>query len=406
MHLRDESGSIALVFGLVIGLLTILGVGAADISVWLNRKAELQKAADSAALAAARNIAVGALSPEGLRETVSGMIEAAIEADANVLSRRVESIVGDDVVRVTVEESRKSILIALLSQASLDLAVSASVRYTPGRICVIALEQRQSGAIDLSGEARATANGCTVHSNSAHRFGVSAQERARLASSRYLCSGGGYAGGSSNYAGTRRTDCPAHDDPLAGRQPPPIGACTERNLRIRTSRTLDPGTYCGGIIVEGDVDLDLRPGVYVVRDGPLIARDGARLRGRHVGFYLTGQNARFEFEPNTRLDLGAPRDGAMSGVLFWSDLDDRAERMSRISSNAANMLVGAIYLPRGTLIVDANAPVADLSAWTAVIVRQLVMSGRPHLVINSNYNATDVPVPSGIVSDSVVRLVE
>lgn len=86
----------------------------------------------------------------------------------------------------------------------------------------------------------------------------------------------------------------------------------------------------------------------------------------------------------------------MCGVLFWSDLDDRSERTSRISSNAANMLVGAIYLPRGTLIIDANAPVADLSARTAVIVRQFVMSGRPHLVINLNYNATDVPAPSGI----------
>lgn len=406
VRLDDTRGSMAVVFGLALGVLAVLGIGAADIASWVNRKAELQNAVDSAALTVARNIAVGALPEEGVSEAVATMINAALAADEALLSRHVASSVsGNDTLSVVVEESRRFMLSSFWPKATIDLSVSAAVRYEPGRICVIALEERQSGAVSLTGEAKATANGCTIHSNSRSRHGVASEERARLASSRHLCSGGGYAGGEANYSGVRRTDCPAHADPLASRQPPPIGACTERNLRIRENRTLSPGTYCGGLILEGDIDVALQPGIYVVRDGPLIVRDGVRLAGRHVGFFLTGQNARFEFETDTRVALEAPRDGPMAGVLFWSDLDQRAERLSRISSNFANRLVGAIYLPRGTLIVDADAPVADLSAWTAVIVRQLVMSGRPHLVVNANYHATDVPVPGGIISESVLRLV-
>ena len=56
------------------------------------------------------------------------------------------------------------------------------------------------------------------------------------------------------------------------------------------------------------------------------------------------------------------------------------------------MLLGTIYLSRNTLSVDANAPVADESAYTAIIARKLLLDAGPNLVLNSNYSATDIPV--------------
>jgi hypothetical protein len=48
------------------------------------------------------------------------------------------------------------------------------------------------------------------------------------------------------------------------------------------------------------------------------------------------------------------------------------------------------------LHIDANAPVADKSAYTAIVARMLTLYGGPHLVLNTNYEQTDVPVPDGI----------
>ena len=58
-------------------------------------------------------------------------------------------------------------------------------------------------------------------------------------------------------------------------------------------------------------------------------------------------------------------------------------------------LLGTIYLPRGELKVDVIGLVAAASAYTVVVADRLDVKGA-HLVINSNYGMTDVPVPAGV----------
>ena len=59
-------------------------------------------------------------------------------------------------------------------------------------------------------------------------------------------------------------------------------------------------------------------------------------------------------------------------------------------------LLGTLYLSRGRLHIDANNPIADKSAYTAIVARQLSLYGGPHLVLNANYDLTNVPVPEGV----------
>lgn len=60
------------------------------------------------------------------------------------------------------------------------------------------------------------------------------------------------------------------------------------------------------------------------------------------------------------------------------------------------MLIGTIYIPKGELRVDATSPIADESAYTAIVADKMRLYGGPHLVLNTNYDQTDVPVPAGI----------
>ena len=174
------------------------------------------------------------------------------------------------------------------------------------------------------------------------------------------------------------------------------------DLVIEEDTTLNPGTYCGGLTITGDAAVELRPGVYVVKDGPLNVEDEAELTGDYVGFFLTGKDSIFSFAPDTEIELGAPKDGPMAGLLFMEDSSVSGVRVHEIKSNDARQLLGTIYLPKSILLVDANAPVADQSAYTAIVVMRLWLQEGPTLVLNSDYSATDVPVPSAMTGGRVI----
>lgn len=41
-------------------------------------------------------------------------------------------------------------------------------------------------------------------------------------------------------------------------------------------------------------------------------------------------------------------------------------------------------------------PIADSSAYTAIIANKIALKGKPQLVLNTDYGATDVPTPEGV----------
>ena len=60
------------------------------------------------------------------------------------------------------------------------------------------------------------------------------------------------------------------------------------------------------------------------------------------------------------------------------------------------MLLGTVYMPKGRLIIDATRPIADRSAYTVLVVQQLDLYEGPNLVLNTDYRASDVPIPEGV----------
>ena len=148
--------------------------------------------------------------------------------------------------------------------------------------------------------------------------------------------------------------------------------------------------------INGGAVVTLRDGVYVFRDKPLIVRDGASLIGTAAGLFFTGKNAYFTFEAQSTISLEAPTDGPMAGILIFGGRSQDENLVYSILSNDARVLIGTIYLPKGELRVDATSPIADKSAYTAIVADKMRLYGGPHLVLNTNYDETDVPVPDGI----------
>jgi hypothetical protein len=67
---------------------------------------------------------------------------------------------------------------------------------------------------------------------------------------------------------------------------------------------------------------------------------------------------------------------------------------------------GTIYLPVGDLVVDATNPVADQSAYTAIIAQHIELNKGPNLVLNADYDLTNVPAPEGLKGTTQVVLIQ
>lgn len=398
---RDERGAIALKFAVMVPTLLCVVGGAIDFSIVSDQKSRLQAAADAGSIAAAKELGMSDAKKENVQAIVTSVVERFMltnhNGDANALTVTAE--VHDTPLEVDVQATLKmGPTISSAFGLGVEKIDARSVARIVGRpnICILGLDPSAIGTISLEQNARVTGNDCAVYSNSDHANSIKSKNSATL-TAKLICARGGKSGGPGNFSPEPLTDCPGFEDPLADRPEPLVKACTENSLVLSASMlTLNPGVYCGGLHVTGNSKVALKPGVYIIKDGPLLVDGGASISGDGVGFFFTGKDAYFDFAAASSIDLAAPEDGELAGLLMFEARAQPGTASHRIQSNDARRLIGTIYLSRGELRVDASSPVADQSAYTAIVARTMRLYGGPHLILNTNYDQTPVPVPSGV----------
>ncbi len=382
---------------------TALAIDYANIH---SKKNELQQLADAAALAATRELSLSKLT----KDKVQSIAESYVSSNFSPMSTEnitVKAVPGGDDKGVSVDLSYswQPFFAHYLDKSALPIVAKAVASFAGDRssICVLALDPVADNAIDMSMEASVTANGCAVFSNSTSSKGLSVRNLATMTGDN-IFSSGGYQGAGSNYAPIPITDAPVVPDPLALRPAPSHVGCDKVNFSTNSSTTIMPGAYCGGLEVGGSASVTLEPGIYILKDGPLIIRGNATIIGEGVGFYFEGDTSVFDFGVSTQVSLSAPKSGSMAGILFFEDRNAPDLRTFTIRSKDAQKFEGVVYLPKGRLWIDKASKVGNLSDWTAIIAKQVSIGKGPNLVINSDYANSDVPVPPGIAAAKNVRL--
>ena len=392
-----QEGSIAVAAGLVLTALVVGGGIAVDYGSMISKRGTLQAVADAASIAAAREM------------TLANVGQAELEAVAeNMVSLKSEAATGNYSVSVSVDQSASSVYVSvsenwqpyfahLLSDAVTPITASATAQVVgSGKICVLALDATSEDAILLSKKADLEAKDCGVYSNSVSTSGITSTGTSLLAA-KLTCSAGGVSGTGSNFSPYPTTDCPPIPDPLIDRQPPVVGACDFNNYYSEEwNETLQPGVYCGGIEIGQGTVATFESGIYVVKDGIFTVGSNATAKGDNVAFHLVGDNATFEFTSKATIEFTAPKEGDLAGILFFEDRSAPPLREHKIFSENARILLGTFYLPQGRLVVKTAKPVADQSAYTAIVAKQLALDLNPTLVLNSDYSATDIPVPGAL----------
>lgn len=397
----DRRGSIAIFFSLsILPLIAVAGAGY-DLLAISTLKGQLQAAADAGALRVARELRLarrGGYDPTPIARHAA---QAALSRSAQPLSSlnvAAALIDNSSAVQVKVDAVYNPRVLRVVYREPVKLAAKATARTNGFPICALGLAQETSdnATVYLEASARVTAQFCAVHSNAKSPVGITAMNNSKLTAGQ-ICSAGGTHGPKANFQPGPINDCPVLPDPLASRSPPPVGACAHNDEVVDGGTvTLTPGTYCGGLKVGSGAIVTLSPGEYVIKDGPLVVEKNATLIAQSAGVYLTGSNATVRFAAESTIKMTAPVTGPLAGLLFFEDRAAPKERVHKFTSDNAPVLLGTIYLPQGVLVIDANRPIAQQSAFTIVVARKLKLMAGPDLVLNSDYGATSVPVPGGL----------
>ena len=414
---RETHGGLVVAFAMslpvVIGSLGL----ASDYAMLIKVRGDLQEAADAAAVAGAREISVAKQNTEQVVSAAQAFASFALTGDSGATSKTlagsdlsVEVNIIDDFSAVKVDIARNwtPFFAHFIAAGITPVTVSATARFVgSNNICVLGLSTTGS-AVYLDKDSRLTGNGCGVYSDSADKRGFKVDQGVKLVASLNCVTGGAEISGSANVSPKILTDCPAITDPLSNRQPPTAGSCDFNKLVVKDeTRNLSPGVYCGGLVIDGKAVVTASPGIYVIKDGELKVAGESSFSGEGVSFFITGSKpAPLYFAPKSHISLSAPADSAMAGLLFYEDRKLSQRMKHRISSDDARKLVGTIYLPVGDLVIDAKNPVADQSAYTAIVVNKLELDMGPNLILNSDYQSSNVPVPEGIKGTAQVVLTE
>jgi Flp pilus assembly protein TadG len=275
-------------------LLGLVGV-AVDYSRWSQQVQRLQLAADAAALAGAKELSVSIGTDERIQAIADGIVRAQIPPSAGQSEVGVDARVERDrtAVRVVVRQQKDAIMSRLVTPALTDMEVSAiAIRSGTRKLCALGLDPASDGTVRLQSTSTISAQKCDVQANSTSPSAIANAANTTITAV-LTCSSGGFSGG-GRVSGQRLTDCPAMSDPLADRQPPAVGPCKVNNNPILdllpplVPHILTPGTYCGGLRIGGASVVTFSPGVYIIKDGPLLIDSTAVVLGNYAGFYFTG----------------------------------------------------------------------------------------------------------------------
>ncbi|MDO1558377.1 pilus assembly protein TadG-related protein [Brevundimonas sp. 2R-24] len=368
--MASRRGNVAVVFALGLPL-AVGGAGfGAETTYWYFRGVELQNAADVAAHAGALERRSGAAAARVIETAESTAAENGFDPALGAATVNAPPAtgpnVGGDAVEVLLTQRADRFFTAAFQPGGVELRARAVAAYsTAAHACILALDPTASRAVNFSGNTSVNLSGCSVMANSTASDAVNAQGSA-TANLDCLISGGGV----SLTANVTLTECrqavthaPPVADPFAGvPAPAPSGGCLNDS-----GATLQPGRYCSGMNLSGDVTLE--PGVYYISNRFRVGAN-ARITGTGVTLYMA-DGASVSLNGNSTVQLSAPTAGTYAGILFFGDRS--VSGSSTFNGTNDSLLTGAIYMPRQDVSYLGNF--AGLSGCTQVVARTIQWSG-------------------------------
>lgn len=390
--LRSDRGN-ALVVGaatlpLVIGAAAI-GVDTVQVSL---AKRQLQRTADSAALAGAYAIVQSQPVATSVNHDLALNDDVPLSGPPVIQNAPTTgSYAGNPrAVRVVLSAQRSVPFISFFTGSTMGVSVEATAAAVfVGQYCMVSLENQNVTGITFSGST--TVNlGCGVASNARASNAVSAGGSSTIIASPIAAVGG--VPSSSSYASgtTLLPFSPPADDPYAHLPTPSVPANCQNKYSVNPNQTApafvatSPGVYCfRGMDIKGTVTLPANS-VIIVDGGELSFGAQANVTGTGITFILTSSTAatnpssiaQIDMHGNAVLDITAPTSGTYEGVLMYQDRR-AVYGDSHINGNSSSQFEGGFYFPNRRLTFNGNTGMR--TQCLQLVARRLVFSGNSRI---------------------------
>jgi Flp pilus assembly protein TadG len=351
--LKDRKGAVALIMAAATPII-VGGLGLSiDTIQWTLTKRQMQRQADSGAIAGAYGLAQGrnvaaVVADDLARNAYVDMTNDPVVENAPTAGPQAGNTRA---VRVALSTNVNLPFTGFFLNGPLTIPAEATASLVAnGEFCALSLETANATGITLWGSSTVDL-GCGMATNSVSANAVAAGGSSTVSATPIAAVGG--VPQSNNYApGTVLIPYAVpQPDPFQALPDPVVsGAAQNGNVNSNQTRTLSPGTY-NGMDLKGTVTLN--PGTYVIDGGDFSVGAQAKVTGNGVTIILTSKTAannpnsigQIKMNGGATVNLTAPSTGTYQGVLIYQDRRATLSNQSnKVNGNSASKLQGAIYV--------------------------------------------------------------
>ncbi len=423
---NDERGNALIIGGAALPILVGAAGLATDTIQWSLWKRELQRAADSAAIAGVYDRVRG----EGATDNTEAAIDRDLELNNHVgmdllASYPQISYPADDgdkrqQVSVTLAVQRKLAFSSLFLPTPPTIIASATAASIPGgEYCVIGLDPRPTvTGIEIGGSATLDLGECSIIANSTNPNDAATNTgNASNVKAKSLAAAGGVQYSANWNVGSYDPYSPPVKDPFANL---PIPSSCDKTISVkkkdfpidRRTEGDDGKVVCitGGLNVQGE--MTLASGTYVIDGGDLTMNaSGYSLSCSECTIILTNSSDPTK-TGNIKLTGGedhltAPTaDGhTYQGIALYQDRraeDDGKKSQNHVNGGSGAGITGVIYTPNRSLLYNGGG---GLTAKCMQIVgARLEFSGNSNIALSSSEACKNAGL-AAVGGGSIVRLV-
>jgi Flp pilus assembly protein TadG len=349
---NDERGNALLLGAAALPLLIGSAGLATDTIQWALWKRQLQRAADSAAIA-------GVYARIGTADVNAAVTSDVTQNNKTQIALLTAPVItqptvaqGASAVAVTLQIQQKLAFSSLFMSSPPIIEASATAAAIPtGEYCAQA--QIDTNATGISAGGNVNVNlGCGMITNStsieaAVAFGSSTVDADPVAAVGGLDKTDNWAAGTTLLPFTL-----AQPDPFADINPPTIpSGCNNWSDNPQDNQTYPSSVPTSPVCLNNfnvKGTLNLQPGTYIIT-GDMNVNSGAELNCTGCTFIMTNSTpadtGTVDFNGGAKINITAPDSGTYKGILFYSNRGADPTDVNKINGGSASSFSGAFYFP-------------------------------------------------------------
>ena len=426
---NDKRGNALILAAAALPLLVGSAGLATDTIQWALWKRQLQRAADSAAIAGVYDRVQNEGATDGTGAavdhdlTLNHHTNIGLQAGYPIVTFPADAGTQKNQVRVQLAVTRPLSFSSMFMDSAPLIVTTAQAATvgSSGEFCVLSLQNNSKTGIQATGSAAITMD-CGMMTNSTATNAAAGQGSANVTATTLAASGGIQQ--SANWTvDAYQPYSPALDDPYENLTPDSsdTSTCTTNppNLTVNNSNDgldVSGGACYGALSIQSNRTLTLRDGVYFIHAGSVNIQGTLNLLNATLILSnkdLTATTATvgsLDANSSGQINATAPTTGKWAGMAIYQDRravdtaptgNITASSPNRINGNTTNKIRGVVYFPNQQLTYNGNG--TGTATCTQFVAKRLYWSGNSGL--NNFTKNCDMYGINAITAPTKVRLV-